>query len=238
MNEKNIDLSIVLPFYNEEGNIKDVYDSAILSLKKYKIRYELIMVNNGSTDNTAQFIKEFERSNRNVRSLHIIKNKGYGYGVLRGMKKARGRYVCYTDGDDPICASYIGQIYKKLQNEQLDICKGRRFVRRESFKRKLISIIYTRLFNLLFMNKIKDINSKPKILKRSCFLNLELNSNDWFIDSEILIKAIKKGYKIGELDVVAQGRNAGNSSVKTRTIFEFIKNLLNYRWKLWTNQKL
>lgn len=237
-NGNKMDLSIVVPFYNEQDNIIHVYNALSLNLQDSGISYELIFVNNGSSDMTPDKIAKLRKSDSKVVKVDILKNQGYSYGIRQGLSKANGEYIGYVDGDDAFCAAAINKIYGKAISEHLDICKGRRVNRQDGFLRTFASLFFNSIFNVLFINKIKDVNAKPKIMKSKVFNELNLKSKDWFIDAEILIKSLQKGYKIGELQIKPQKRIVGSSSVKPSTTVEFLKNMLSYRWKLWTNQKL
>jgi len=232
------DVSIVIPFFNEGRNVDLIYGSLTRSFQGKSINYELIMVNNGSSDDTANFISRIQKKDGKVKCVNVIHNKGYGFGILSGLRIAKGNYIGYIDGDDTQCSSAVPLIYEHAIKNNCDICKGVRFSREDNFQRRVASKVYNLIFNILFLNTLKDINGKPKIMKKELFAELSLHSNDWFIDSEILIKALKRKYKICGVLLNAGKRKVGRSAVRSSTAIEFIKNMAIYRWKQWTNQKL
>tara|TARA_Y100000310_G_scaffold345815_1_gene470400 strand:- start:14186 stop:14890 length:705 start_codon:yes stop_codon:yes gene_type:complete len=224
------DLSIIIPLYNEEKNVEKVVNSMIKILNQSKINYELILVNNGSKDNTFNIIDDFIKKNKRLKKVDILKNEGYGLGVINGLKKADGRYLGYIDGDGQFSSENIVKIYRKIKNKDLDFCKGLRIKREDGLKREIASFVYNSLVSLFFLVRIEDINSKPKIMKKECYEDLNLQSKDWFIDTEIMIKLKKKGYVCGNVPLEFKNRESGRSNVKVGTIAEFLKNLLSFRF--------
>ncbi|MDI6721161.1 MAG: glycosyltransferase family 2 protein [Candidatus Aenigmarchaeota archaeon] len=222
------DLSIVVPFYNEEENAEAVIKDLQHVLEKNKIDYEIIAVNNGSFDKTPMILDSLK--SRRIRVVVVEKNIGFGYGIIKGLEKSRGIYVGYMWGDNQIPSSALVNVFRKLVDEDLDICKIKRTARNYSFFRKLESVAYNRLFLRMFFGKISyDINGSPKIMKRSIYERLHLKSYDWFIDTELMVKVRYLGARLGEVGVVYSKRNKGKSKVKFYVMIEFIKNLLKLR---------
>lgn len=225
------DLSIVVPLYNEEKNVKDVADSIVKNLSKSKINYELILVNNGSVDSTPKIIEQLTKRNKRIRKVDVIKNQGYGWGIINGLNVSKGKYLGYIDGDGQFDSENIIKAYTKMKKNNLDFCKGRRLVREDGIKRNIASLLYNLLLNLMFVVNINDVNAKPKLMSMKCYNDLNLKSKDWFIDTEIMIKVKKKNYKYGEIPLEFKKRKAGRSNVKLKIISEFLKNLLYFRIK-------
>ena len=225
------DLSIVVPLYNEEKNVKDVADSIVKNLSKSKINYELILVNNGSVDSTPKIIEQLTKRNKRIRKVDVIKNQGYGWGIINGLNVSKGKYLGYIDGDGQFDSENIIKAYTKMKKNNLDFCKGRRLVREDVIKRNIASLLYNLLLNLMFVVNINDVNAKPKLMSMKCYNDLNLKSKDWFIDTEIMIKVKKKNYKYGEIPLEFKKRKAGRSNVKLKIISEFLKNLLYFRIK-------
>jgi len=225
------DLSIVVPLYNEEKNVKDVADSIVKNLSKSKINYELILVNNGSVDSTPKIIEQLTKRNKRIRKVDVIKNQGYGWGIINGLNVSKGKYLGYIDGDGQFDSENIIKAYTKMKKNNLDFCKGRRLVREDGIKRNIASLLYNLLLNLMFVVNINDVNAKPKLMSMKCYNDLNLKSKDWFIDTEIMIKVKKKNYKYGEIPLEFKKRKAGMSNVKLKIISEFLKNLLYFRIK-------
>ena len=121
-------------------------------------------------------------------------------------------------------------VYRKLRDEGLDLVKTYRTERGDGFYRKTISIAYNIIFKILFPGlNCRDINSKPKIMTRKVYNCMNLNSNGWFIDAEIMIQAGKMNLKIGETPTIFHQINYRSSFVKFRSVWEFFVNLIWYR---------
>jgi len=228
------ELSLIIPFYNEEKNLLSFLRSLNSVLNSKKVDYEIIAVNNGSTDNTAELLRSIARKNKRVRIVTVQKNIGYGFGIISGLKKASSKYVGYCWGDGQIAAEDIYNVFATLRSEDLDICKVKRTNRKDSFFRKLQSLLYNFAYNILFSINLKDINGCPKIMKREVLAAINPTSNDWFIDPEIMIKAFRKKFKIKEIPVTYYKREKGKSQVRLTTAFEFVKNAVKFKIRGYT----
>ncbi len=225
-------LSLALPFYNEEENVANViHDLENAFASEGLENYELLAVNNGSWDKTAEILKELNQKNPRVKIVTVPVNQGLGYGILQGFKAAEGDYVGFNCGDGQISAEDVMKVWRKLITGNFDLCKVKRVVRQDGLNRRFISAIFNTLCRVLFGIKSRDVNGIPKIMKREVLERLRLVSKDWFIDAEIMIKATQAGFKIGEEPVEFLKRKGGSSHVDFRALIEFFKNLLIYRFK-------
>ena len=224
----NYELSIIIPFYNEEGTVRPLVNVLINEFKRNKINYELIMVDNGSSDKTSEIVDELTRNNSHVKSVHIKVNEGYGWGVLNGLKIANGEYIGYMDGDFEIRPEGAVKLYKKIKENNADIGKGIRNKNESDTLKSIASYGYDILFFLLFFKYIKQVNANPKIIRRTCYKKMNLTSKDWFIDSEIIIKGLKNDFKIVSQVVSYTPRNKGASHLKFFDLFPTIVTYLRH----------
>lgn len=222
------ELSVIIPFFNEEKNVEEVTLDSYDELLDKKIDFELIIVNNGSTDSTPQLCNSLSGKYARIKAVHIEKNIGYGNGILSGINIATGKYICYSDGDGQIPARCIWELYHTAVNKNAEFVKAKRTAR-EGFVRHNLSRAYNLLVSALFLINVSDINAKPKLLPKNRFDELKIKAKDWFIDTEIVIKAKRRGYKIEEVPVEYLKREKGESQVRFTTIGEFIKNLIRFR---------
>lgn len=222
-------LSLVLPFYNEEKNVEKVIISTVEVLDNENVDYELITVDNGSSDNTLELLKNLSKKNSRIKIVRIKDNEGKGWGIINGLKNASGDYVGFMDGDGQVLPGDIISIFKKIKADGLDLCIPKRVVRKENTKRKIASKGYNVLLSLFFLTPLWDMHGNPKIMKRKCYEELDIVSKDWFIDSEILIKMHLNKYKIAEVPVEYKKRAGGESHITLSTILEFLKNLIKWR---------
>ena len=223
------ELSVVMPFYNEGKQTEITAKNALANLKKLKIDFELILVDNGYKDETGEIIKGLGKTYKNIVPVRVEKNIGYGFGVRMGLAKADGNVLGWTDGDGQFDIQSLNEAYTKLKSGNYGLCKGKRTNRGDSLLRKFASICFNLLFNILFLNTTTDINSKPKFITRKCYKSFSISSNDWFIDAEVLIKAKRMGFRICDIPLTFSARKTGKSNVKFMTVLEFLFNLIKFR---------
>ena len=233
-------ISFIIPCFNEEKNIEKLFDKLDLLLNKYSNEnIEIVIVNNGSTDNSETLIKQHNiYKKKKINLLTIEKNIGYGDGIYKGINHSNGEILCWFHADlqfDPFDAIKIYQKYKLNLYDQKIMIKGKRI------NRSLFDSFFTfgmSLFTLLlFGKKINDINAQPKMFNRS-FLKLVKNPPiDFSYDVYFLLIATKNNIKINEYPVKWYDRNAGIAkgggsfklkvSLTLRTI-RFMFNLKNF----------
>ncbi len=223
--ENEVKLSLCIPFFNEEENVKDVLTSVIKAIETLKISFEIIAVDNGSMDNTRTIITSLSRMYPQIRLVVVEKNLGYGWGIISGLKTAKGHVIGFSDGDGQIAPNTVIDSYLKVQEESYDISMAVRTARGDPVGRKILSAFYKAFFFIVFHFRPRDINGKPKLIKRECWNALEIESKDWFIDTEIIIKSKKKNYKIGYVDIGFSRRKGGSSSITLSVVVEFLLNV-------------
>ena len=233
-------ISLVIPCYNEEDNLEKLLTKISFILKKFsKERIEIVIVNNGSTDNSEKIIKQHELFHQNLISLlNIKKNKGYGDGINQGINFSKGDVVCWFHADlqfDPVEALNIYTEYKDKFLNQNILLKGNRMNR--SLFDSFFTFGMTCLTFLLFGKKINDINAQPKIFKRSMLKFINNPPIDFSYDIYFLLVALNNNIKIQEFPVKWYDRNAGEAKgggsfkLKFKLTLRTIKFLLNLRRK-------
>lgn len=223
------ELSIVIPFFNEELNVGIVIRAIQELLVNEKIFFEIVAVNNGSSDKTGQIIKDICHLDSRIKLIQVPINKGYGYGILQGMNHTSGQYVGYIDGDGQIDAEALIGCYKELKiSPELELAKGIPRKIGGSSWRQYLSKFYNLIIGSLFRIEAYGINCKPKIFTRTLYERLNLESKDWFIDAEIMIKCTRLNVRYVEYPIKVLSRMRGHSSVSFRTVLEFLMNFVRY----------
>ena len=233
-------ISLVIPCYNEEDNLEKLLTKISYVLKKFsKERIEIVIVNNGSTDNSEKIIKKHELFHQNFISLlNLKKNKGYGDGINQGINFSKGDVVCWFHADlqfDPVEALNIYTEYKDKFLNQNILLKGNRINR--SLFDSFFTFGMTCLTFLLFGKKINDINAQPKIFKRSMLKFINNPPIDFSYDIYFLLLALNNNIKIQEFPVKWYDRNAGEAKgggsfkLKFKLTLRTIKFLFNLRRK-------
>lgn len=197
--------------------------------------FEIILVANydNDKDTTPQISQFIQQKYDFVKSITKKKEGKMGWDMRMGMEAASGQYICVLDGDGQMPVSDVVTVFNIINKGQYDLVKTYRHYRYDGFYRTLISKVYNILFTIIYRPKvaIKDVNSKPKILSRTAFDQLNLISNDWFTDAEIMIQALKLNFRICQVSTVFYKNERRKSYVGFNTIFEFIYNLFYYRLK-------
>lgn len=223
-------LSIVVPAHNESKNLKLLIPQLDNTLAALNEAYEIIIVDNASTDDTAETIRALEKRFPTVASV-FEGRKGFGSAILAGLARARGQVIGYIHADNQMEAMDIVRIYEKLKSEDLALCKATRLDRHDGVLRWIISQVYNLLFRFMFQVRLRDINGSPKLFTRQFFQAAQIASRDWFIDPEVVIKAQRRGARMGEVEIRTHKRAHGSSQVRAGTVMEFLKNMFNYRFR-------
>ena len=225
--------SLVVLCYRSGQSIIPFVERLQRTLSRCNFTWELVLVGNyieGSDDETPQVVKQLAESPDNIRTVIRPKQGMMGWDMRMGLDAARGTYIGVIDGDGQFPPESIIACLLKCELEDLDLTKTYRVIRDDGLYRRLISTVYNALFSLLFGFKVRDINSKPKIIRRDKYELLQLESDDWFADAEIIIRARELGLKIGETPVHFSINDNRGSFVKPKAILEFSSNLLKYRF--------
>ncbi len=222
-------MSLIVPLYNEERVVEHVALDLMRGFKANGVLLELVLVNNGSTDGTPEILQRLASSNKEITVVNVPVNEGYGWGIICGLKKARGEYLGFSPGDGQIKAEDVVRIFKKLVEEKLDLCKAKRGSNEVSILRRIQSRVYNLILPVFFPVQSRDVNRSPKIMSREAYEGLQLTCKDWFLDAEIMIKSNRLGLKVGEIPVAFERRKEGKSSVSPVTFFEFLGNILKYK---------
>jgi glycosyltransferase involved in cell wall biosynthesis len=164
-----------------------------------------------------------------VKIVTIKPNAGYGGGILAGLSQATGNILGWIDADGQISPTDVVRVYRLLESGPLNMAKAVRTTREDPFIRKFQSWFYNLLFRVLFRTKCRDINAPPKLFKRKLYEKLQMQSTDWFITAECVIKALRLGEKIGEVEVTWNKRSGGKSKVNPATATEFLRKMIAYR---------
>jgi glycosyltransferase involved in cell wall biosynthesis len=228
------ELSLVVPCYNEADVIRNTATRLIKVFREREVNFELVLVDNGSKDGTGEIIDQMVEEGLPVVKVRIQVNEGYGNGVLEGLRVCQGKLVGFVCADGQVEAHDVGKVYDIAAHARSPLLvKVRRRFRMDGIARKIVSIIYNVMTVLLFGNLSSiDLNGNPKILPREYLERMNLQSKDWFLDAEVMIKAKKLSLNVFEMNVIAQMREGGKSNVRGSTIREFLLNLYRYRFNI------
>ena len=229
------EISVVVLAYRSAGTIASFVDSLVDSLEKEKLHWEIVLVGNyfeGIGDQTPKVVKEIAARDSRIKPVVEVKKGMMGWDMKTGLQAATGKALAVIDGDGQMPSTDVIRVYQLMKRDSLDLAKTYRAKRNDGSYRRLISVVYNILFKILFPGiNAWDMNSKPKIMKKEFYEKINLESNGWFIDAEIMILARRMNVKIGEIETVFHSMDSRPSFVKPLSIIEFLGNLISYRIK-------
>jgi glycosyltransferase involved in cell wall biosynthesis len=228
-------LSAIVLCYQAREAIHRVIDPLYEQLEEAGIAYELVLVANqdpARPDPTGGVVEEFAKDRDTVVTVMEEKHGAMGWDMRSGLAAASGNYLVVIDGDAQNPVDDVLKMYRRMAATGVDVMKGRRIARFDGPYRRCVSTIYNLAFALFFRTRgIWDVNGKPKGLTRAAYEALDLQSDDWFIDAEIVLSARRQGLSIAELPVIFQRNDERASFVGLGAILEFIRNMARQRWR-------
>ena len=220
------ELSVVIPVYNEEELIEENLNKILAVFDKSEIKYELVVVDDGSTDKSYDIMDKVCLSRKNVEIIRHRKNKGYSDAIRTGLCKTEGRYVSYLDVDLQHNPKDIIRFYNCAKQLQLSLVVGTHSKTSYSFIRKVLS--KGRNFLTCFLFEIPrevDVNS-IKVIKSDLLEKVEFSKRKEVVGLEIILGACKLGHRIFPLPVKLGKRLEGKSHFNTKLIFEGVVSLM------------
>jgi glycosyltransferase involved in cell wall biosynthesis len=220
----DLELSIVLPAYNEEGNIERAVREADRAGAALAAAHEVVVVDDGSRDGTGARLAALhaELGDRLQVVRHPI-NQGYGTALRNGFAAARGRLVFYTDSDNQFDLMELRD-FLPLMGEW-DALLGYRRDRQDPPLRLFTSRVFNGLTSRSFGMRIRDLNCSFKLFRREVLARLPLESRDFFIDAELVARLHRGGFRYRELPVTHYPRTVGRSTVRPGDVPRTLRSL-------------
>lgn len=226
------ELSVFLPTYNEEKNIAQVTRGTRKVLEKIAEKWEIIIVNDGSKDDTKQVAERLAKKYKGVRVITHKVNHGYGGALKTGYKSARFEWVAFIDSDGQFDFGEITNFIKKQQRTNADLVLGIRGERADSAMRKLLTFVWSKLIpRILFGLKVSDYSCGFKLIRKKVFNKVQpLVGEEKVTQIEMLVKAQKLGFKFAEVKVKHYPRKFGH---QTGADFKVVKRSVIDLLQLW-----
>ncbi|MFZ5366012.1 MAG: glycosyltransferase family 2 protein [Patescibacteria group bacterium] len=225
--EKLPELSVFFPAYNEEKNIKETVSKATKILPKIASKYEIIIVDDGSTDKTGEIADKIAKDNKSVRVVHHHPNRGYGAALKSGFSKSRYSWVAFTDADGQFDFSEIENFLPLTR--KADLILGYRIKRADSIVRRIYTFGWFAIARLLLGLDVKDYSCGFKLIKKEVFEAVQpLEGEEKVTQIELLVKAERLGFKFAEVGVSHYPRKFGqqtgaNLKVVAKSIIDLVK---------------
>ncbi|HCQ31286.1 TPA: glycosyltransferase family 2 protein [Candidatus Collierbacteria bacterium] len=207
-------LSVFLPAYNEGPNLENTIKNVTNSLKKNVPIWELIIVNDGSKDNTGKIADAWSKKDKRISVIHHSPNRGYGAALKSGLYACKHPWISFIDSDGQFDFSEINRFIDTQTRTKADMVIGYYLGRKVSFSRKLNTFAWQVLVRLLFGLSVRDIDCGFKLISKKVIDKIEplQSERGAFISSEFLIKAKKAGFRIVEIGVNHYPRKQGEGT--------------------------
>ena len=207
-------ITVFFPAYNDEGSIALMVERALALLPQFADDYEVVVVNDGSSDGTAAVLDALAAAQPHVRVVHHPKNRGYGGALRTGFLNATKDLVFYTDGDGQYDVQELATLIPLLTPD-VDVVNGYKRKRSDNRRRIILGGIYKRLARLLFHLPIRDVDCDFRLIRRSAIQSIDLVSTSGVVCTEMIYKLHRAGYRFTETPVHHYPRLHGASQFFT-----------------------
>jgi len=225
-------VSVVIPMYNEEAYVDRAVAAATGVLEEMDGEWEIVIVDDASTDDTARRAEALAAADARVRVIHNAVNRRLGGTLRAGYAAARKELIFYTDADLPVDLAQLPRAVRLLEYQQADLLAGYRFDRTsEGLHRALYTIGYHVLIRLLFGLRIRDVNFAFKLFRRSLLPRCPLRSEGSFIDAELLLRARKAGAVMIQMGLDYFPRTRGRSKLSSLGVIAAILREMAGQWR-------
>ncbi|MBN1458186.1 MAG: ChbG/HpnK family deacetylase [Armatimonadetes bacterium] len=222
-----MNLSFVYPVYNEIENLPRLLPETERIAAGIASDIEVVLVDDGSSDGSREFMDELARRHSHVRSIHHAQNRGLGAAIRTGLLSATKDLVLYMDSDFPVSADQARAALISFKDQD-DVLIGYRLGRAEGPRREIMSWTYNRLIRWGFGLTVRDVNFAFKLMRRSVLEQMGLRSEGSFIDAELLLEAKRLGARIREIGLLYHTRTAGQS---TAASYWVVLRILSEMWR-------
>jgi glycosyltransferase involved in cell wall biosynthesis len=203
-------LSVVLPCFNEEASVAAAIRDGRAAAALWSEDYEIIVVDDGSTDATARVAGEFVGADPHVRLIVHTVNRGYGAALRSGIEAARMEWVLLADADGQFDMAELADFV--LLTDSADVVWGRRIVRRDRLRRRAAAAGWNRLVRTLFHLPVRDVDCGFKLIRRDLLGGTALHANGAMISTELLVRCLAEGARVAEIGVHHHPRRAGRET--------------------------
>jgi glycosyltransferase involved in cell wall biosynthesis len=212
-------ISLVIPMFNEEANIEHAIAYAADALSQHASEYEIVIVDDASTDLSPEIVRRATAGNPRVRLISHDFNQKLGSSLRTGFAAAQHELILYMDADLPFDPDVLGRAIRAMHVTRADVISGYRFDRTtEGVKRTIYTILYNWLIRILFRISIRDINFSFKLMRREVLKAVELRSEGSLIDAELIVKARNRGFAIQQIGLDYFPRVFGTSHLSSPTV--------------------
>ncbi len=221
-------LSLVMPAFNEEAGIQTVLAEAREALTSLDYQFEILVVDDGSSDRTAELVEQTASIWPTVRLLQHSKNRGYGAALRTGFKAARFELVAFTDADGQFYLEDLEQLVERT--DRYSIAVGFRLNRQDTWRRRFYSWGYNKLVRFMLGTRVRDCDCALKVFRREVLPYLLPRSHGFLVNAEMICRARRLGLAVAEVGVRHRPRRHGTSKVSLFDIPRTLMKLLPLWW--------
>ena len=227
MANKISELSVFLPTFNEGGNIEKVVENTKKVLEKVAGNWEIVIVNDGSTDRTKEISEDLSRGDSRIKVISHDPNRGYGGALKTGFSEAKYEWVAFMDSDAQFDFAEIIKFIEK--KDEADLILGYRKNRADSFARKIFTFGWSSLARVLLGLTVRDYSCGFKMIKKEVYKKVQpLVGEEKVTQIEMLVKAKRMGFKFAEVGVSHYPRTSGTQTgaklkVVAKSVFDLFK---------------
>jgi glycosyltransferase involved in cell wall biosynthesis len=203
-------ISAFFPAYNDAGTIASMVVTADRTLRAITDDYEVIVVNDGSPDHTAEVLADLQTRYPKLKVVTHAKNRGYGGALRSGFANATKELICYTDGDAQYDPREFRLLYDRLTDD-VDMVQGYKIQRHDPYHRIVIGKLYHTVVRTIFGLPIRDVDCDLRLIRRHVFDQVELTQDSGVICVELMTRITQAGFKITEVPVHHYHRAYGSS---------------------------
>lgn len=218
-----MDFSIIIPVFNEDESLRELVANIKRAFANNKKSYEIIFIDDGSTDRSFEILKQIEHVNKNIKVYSFRKNLGKSPALMLGFQKSTGRFIVTLDADLQDDPTNIMPLYQRLTKSKLDLVAGWRKQRKDSLFKVATSKIFNKIVSIMFGVKLHDLNSGLKLYRSETAKELRIYGG---MHRFIPIIAADLGFNVGEKDILHHARKYGVSKYKFTKIFTDIPDLI------------
>lgn len=237
-------LSYFFPAHDEAENVEALVEEALLELATLAKRFEIIAVDDGSTDGTAEIADRLAAEYPGVvRVVHHPGNQGYGAAVRSGLRAARFELICFTDGDRQFRIADLSRLLGRLESRDgddvgpPDVVVGYRIRRADPAIRLAYARVYRACLKSFFGLAVRDPDCACKLFRRDALKGVRVESGGAFLSAELLIKISERGGRIAQVGVPHYPRTAGRASgADPRVVARAVRDFWALRLRLWANR--
>ncbi|MBI4062477.1 glycosyltransferase family 2 protein [Candidatus Gottesmanbacteria bacterium] len=193
-------LTIFFPTLNDAKILPYLIKRAYEAARLVTDDFEIVVINDGSTDDTTEVIKKLQKKYKNLRLVEHAKTLGYGAALQSGFASARKAFVFYTDGDGQYDPQELADLAKKMTDD-VDVVNGYKRVRHDEFIRRLLGYLYNRLVHGVYRLPIRDIDCDFRLIRRELLDRFELTASSGVVCLELILNLDRAGARFVEVPV-------------------------------------